>query len=44
MNDNPILDTCKYRVEFFDVEVSKLTTNVIADSMYAACDNYGNEY
>ena len=32
-NDNTILDTRKYRFEFDDGEVRKLTANVIADSM-----------
>ena len=35
-NDNPILDTREYSVEFDDGEVSKLTEHVIAESMYAA--------
>ena len=41
-NDNPILDTRKYCAEFYDGEVSELTANVIAESMYAACDDSGN--
>ena len=44
MNYNPILDTQKYCVEFDDVEVRKLTANVITDYMYAAGDDYGNDY
>ena len=36
INNNPILDTREYRVEFDDEEVSKLTENLIAESMYAA--------
>ena len=43
-NDKPILDTRKYIVEFDDWEVSELMANVIAESMYAACDDYGNKY
>ena len=43
-NDNPILDTMEYSVEFDDGEFSELTANVIAESMYAACDDSGNEY
>ena len=35
-NDNPILDTREYRIEFDDEEVRKMTENVIADSMYDA--------
>ena len=43
-NDNPILDTREYNYEFDDGEVSKLTANVISESIYAACDDSGNEY
>ena len=43
-NNNPILNTREYRVEFDDGRVSELTANVIEESMYAACDYYGNEY
>ncbi len=43
-NDNPILDTCEYTVEFDDGDVSKLTANLIAESMYAQCDPDGNQY
>jgi len=38
-NANPILDTREYLVEFDDGEVSELTANVIAQSMYAMCDD-----
>ena len=41
---NPILDTRTYQVEFTGGEVTELTTNVIAESMYAQCDSNGNEY
>ena len=41
---NPILDTRKYRVEYDYGEVRKLTANLIAESMYAACYDSGNEY
>ena len=44
MNDNPIIDTREYHVDFDDGEVRKLTANVIAESMYDACDDGGNEY
>ena len=37
-NDNPIIDTREYRIEFDYVEVSELTANIIAGSMYASCD------
>ena len=43
-NDNPILDTREYSVEFDDGEVIELTVNVIADSMFATCDDSRNEY
>ena len=43
-NDNPILDTRGYSVNFDDGEVSELTVNVISESMYSACDESGNEY
>ena len=42
-NDNPILYTRKYCVEFDDGEVRKLTENVIEESMYDACDGDGND-
>ena len=41
-NNNPILDTRKYRDEVDNGEVSKLTGNFIAKSVYAACDDSGN--
>ena len=44
INNNPILDTHEYNVEFDDGEVSELTVNVIADSMYSACNDDGNDY
>ena len=44
MNDNPILDTREYFFELDGGEVSKLTANVIAESMYTVCDDYGNDY
>ena len=44
MKDNPILDMHEYCVEFDDGEVSELMSNVITESMYAACDDSGNEY
>ena len=43
-NYNPILNTREYCVDFDDVKVSELMVNVIAECMYAACDNSGNEY
>ena len=41
---NPILDTRMYQVEFAGGEFTELTTNAIAESMYAQCDLEGNEY
>ena len=41
---NPILNTRIYQEEFAGGEVTKLTANVIAESMYAQCDLEGNEY
>ena len=43
-NDNPILDTREYSVEFDDGEISELTANLISESIYAACDDSGNDY
>ena len=33
-----------YQVEFPEGKVIELTTNVIAESMYAQCNSDGNEY
>ena len=41
---NPILDTMLYQVEFAGGKVTELTTNIIAESMYAQCNEDGNEY
>ena len=43
-NDNPILDTREYTVTFEDGDVTELTANLIAESMYAECDLDGNQY
>ncbi len=43
-NDNPILDTREYVVTFDDGDVTDLTANLIAKSMYAQCDPDGNQY
>ena len=40
-NSNPILDSRSYEVQFDDGDVSELTANVIAESMYAMCDEDG---
>ena len=41
---NPILNTREYTVQFEDGEVTELTANSIAESMYAQCDPDGNQY
>jgi hypothetical protein len=43
-NPNPILDTREYTVTFDDGDVTDLTANLIAESMYAQCDLDGNQY
>ena len=42
-NQNPILDTYLYEVEFPGGEITELVV-IIAESMYAQCDANGNEY
>ena len=41
---NPILVTRTYKVEFAVGEVTELTINIIAESIYAQCNSDGNEY
>ena len=41
-NENPILDTRGYVVEFEDGEQAELAANTIAQSMYDQCDPDGN--
>ena len=41
-NANSILDTQEYEMKFEDGDVTKLTANAIAESMYAMCDKNGN--
>jgi hypothetical protein len=43
-NDNPILDTRSYIVNFFDGNQTELTANMIAESLYSKCDPNGNQY
>ena len=43
-NNNPILDTRTYLVQFDNGKVTKLTANVIDVQRYAQCDPYGNMY
>ena len=43
-NQNPILDTRTYDVEFPNGEEAEYAANVIAENMYAQCDAEGNQY
>ncbi len=43
-NDNPILDTRSYIVNFDDGDRTELTANMIAESLYSQCDPDGNQY
>ena len=43
-HENPILDTRMCQVEFIGRKVTELTTDVIAESMYAQCDTDSNVY
>jgi hypothetical protein len=43
-NDNPVLDTRVYNVEFDNGDVTKPTANMIAQAMYSQCDHEGNQY
>eukprot|EP00804_Cyclotella_cryptica_P016777 CCRYP_002064-RA/>CCRYP_002064-RA protein AED:0.32 eAED:0.33 QI:0/0/0/1/1/1/2/0/448 len=43
-NNNPIMDTRQYEVQFADGEVTELTANAIAEAIFAQCDEDGNEY
>jgi hypothetical protein len=42
-NNNLILDTISYIVEFDDGDQTELTTNMIAESLYLQCDPDGNQ-
>jgi hypothetical protein len=41
---NPILDKRTYNVEFPDGRSEYYTANVIAENMYAQCDEEGNQF
>ena len=41
---HPLIDTRLYQVELAGSKVTELTTNIIAESMYAQHDANGNEY
>ena len=43
-NQNPILDTRTYEVEFPDGDVSEYAANVIAENMWSQCDLDGNQH
>ncbi len=43
-NENPILNSREYVVEFEDGTEAELAANAIAQSMYAQCDPDGNQY
>ena len=43
-NDNPILDTRLYEVEFADGHVLEYAANVIAENLYAQVDAEGKRY
>jgi hypothetical protein len=43
-NDNPILDTRSYIIDFDDGDQTELTANMIAESLYSQCDPDGNQY
>ena len=43
-NDNSILDTREYVVQFDDSDSTELTANMIAESMYSQCDPDGYKY
>ena len=43
-NDNPILDTRLYEVEYLDGYKSSLTANTIAENIFSQVDEEGNRY
>jgi hypothetical protein len=44
VNANSILDTRTYEIEFPDGSSDEYTANVIAENMYAQCDDEDNQY
>ena len=42
-NQNPILDTYTYHVEFPDGQLGEYSANVTTENMYAQCDGMGNQ-
>ena len=43
-NNNPILDTRMYEVEYADVHKASMAANTIAINMFAQVDKYGNSH
>lgn len=43
-NNNPLLDTREYIIEFPDGERDELSANIIAENKFIRTDNEGNEY
>jgi hypothetical protein len=43
-NNNPILDTRSYIIDFDDGDQTELTVNMIAESLYSQCDPDSNQY
>ena len=43
-NDNPILDTRLYEIEYLDGHKSSLAANTIAENIFAQVDDEGNRY
>ena len=43
-NDNPIIDTHQYIVDFSNRDEAEIAANVIASNMYAQCEPNGNQY
>ncbi len=43
-NSNPILDTRTFIINFDDGDQTKLTANLIAESLFSQCDPDGNQY
>ena len=43
-NNNPLLDSLKYEVEFIDGQIEVLTANLIAENLLAQVDDEGHRY
>ena len=44
INDNPILDTCIYKVEYLDGHKSLFVANTIAENIFAQIDDKGRHF